>query len=79
MRTVFLTAAAAMVLMGFAARGAEPDQLPVVRTNSCIASDTPVTHTNSAPEPADCCTANTHCSQYISTETLIKISTRGHT
>ena len=72
MRTVLMTAVAATVLMGFAARGAERDQPPVVLNTACIASDSPVAHTYAAPDPADCCNANSHCSQYISTQTLIK-------
>jgi hypothetical protein len=79
MRTVLLTAVLATLLLGFRAYGAERDATPVVRTTPCIAGAPLRAPTLDASADENCCNANTHCSQYITTQVMLKAPTRGRT
>ncbi len=79
MRTVMLTAALAILLLGFRAHGAERDAAPVVKTTACIAGAPLRAPTFGASDDENCCNANTHCSQYITTQVMIKAPPRGRT
>jgi hypothetical protein len=80
MRTVLATAAAAFLLLGFAAHGAELPGAPVLNGSACVAgSSTARTPTFGAADESDCCNVNSHCSQYISTQSMVRVPTRGRT
>jgi hypothetical protein len=80
MRTVLVTAAAAFLLLGFAAHGAELPGAPVVNGSACVAGSTTTrTPTFGAADDSNCCSVNSKCSQYISTQAMLRLPGRGRT
>lgn len=75
MRTVIAAAAAAFLLLGFSAHSAE--RVPAHNAMACILGGG--TMQPAASPRANCCDVNHKCSQYITTETLIRGPLRGRT
>jgi hypothetical protein len=82
MRTVFIAAALALLFGSFAHAEVRKDgvSLKPTRTDSCVSIPSGWSHTELPAVPSvDCCDANGHCAQYISTEALLRHRTDGRT
>lgn len=76
MRSVIAAATAAFLLLGFAAHSTE--RVPARQTIACIVGGSGL-ESALAPRASTCCDVNHKCSQYLSTQILIRGPSKGRT